>query len=85
MHTITYHISNCCQPLADADEVKALAMLLTWKTALLDLPFGGAKGGIQLDPLQLSKRELNAVTRRHTRSTQHILVQPRQDNWHRRT
>ena len=75
----------CITPLADADEVKALSMLLTWKTALLDLPFGGAKGGIQLDPLQLSKRELNAVTRRHTRSTQHILVQPRQDSWHRRT
>lgn len=60
-------------PLADEDEVRALAMLMTWKTALLDLPFGGAKGGIQLDPLALSERELNAVTRRYTQNIQHIL------------
>ena len=60
-------------PLADEDEVRALAMLMTWKTALLDLPFGGAKGGIQLDPLALSQRELNAVTRRYTQNIQHIL------------
>ena len=60
-------------PLADEDEVRALAMLMTWKTALLDLPFGGAKGGIQLDPSALSERELNAVTRRYTQSIQHIL------------
>ena len=60
-------------PLADEDEVRALATLMTWKTALLDLPFGGAKGGIQLDPLALSERELNAVTRRYTQNIQHIL------------
>ena len=60
-------------PLADEDEVRALATLMTWKTALLDLPFGGAKGGIQLDPLTLSERELNAVTRRYTQNVQHIL------------
>ena len=60
-------------PLADEDEVRALAMLMTWKTALLDLPFGGAKGGIQLDPMALSQRELNAVTRRYTQNIQHIL------------
>ncbi len=60
-------------PQADEDEVRALAMLMTWKTALLDLPFGGAKGGIQLDPLALSQRELNAVTRRYTQNIQHIL------------
>ena len=51
-------------PHADEDEVRALAALMTWKTALLDLPFGGAKGGIQLDSHALSERELNAVTRR---------------------
>ena len=60
-------------PLADEDEVRALATLMTWKTALLDLPFGGAKGGIQLDPLALSERELNAVTRRYIQNIQHIL------------
>ena len=60
-------------PLADEDEVRALAMLMTWKTALLDLPFGGAKGGIQLDPAALSQRELNAATRRYTQSIHHIL------------
>ena len=60
-------------PMADEDEVRALAMLMTWKTALLDLPFGGAKGGIQLDPMALSERELNAVTRRYTQSIQHVL------------
>ncbi len=60
-------------PLADEDEVRALATLMTWKTALLDLPFGGAKGGIQLDPHALSERELNAVTRRYTQNVQHIL------------
>ena len=60
-------------PLADEDEVRALATLMTWKTALVDLPFGGAKGGIQLDPLALSERELNAVTRRYTQNVQHIL------------
>ena len=60
-------------PRADEDEVRALASLMTWKTALLDLPFGGAKGGIQLDPHALSERELNAVTRRYTQNIEHLL------------
>ena len=60
-------------PQADEDEVRALAMLMTWKTALLDLPFGGAKGGIQIDPSDFSERELNGVTRRYTQSIEHIL------------
>ena len=60
-------------PMADEDEVGALAMLMTWKTALLDLPFGGAKGGIQVDPALLSLQELNAVTRRYTQNIHHIL------------
>jgi glutamate dehydrogenase (NAD(P)+) len=50
-------------PMADLDEVRALASLMTWKAALLDLPFGGAKGGMTLDPATLSDRELEAVTR----------------------
>jgi glutamate dehydrogenase (NAD(P)+) len=50
-------------PETDLDEVRALASLMTFKTALLGLPFGGAKGGIQLDPSALSPRELEAATR----------------------
>ena len=51
-------------PAADLDEVRALAMWMTWKSALVNVPFGGAKGGVTLDPSTLSKRELEAVTRR---------------------
>jgi glutamate dehydrogenase (NAD(P)+) len=50
-------------PDTDLDEVRALASLMTWKAALLDLPFGGAKGGLALDPAKLSDRELEAATR----------------------
>jgi len=57
---IRYH------PEADHDEVLGLATTMTWKTALADIPFGGAKGGIQVDPRTLSQRELEAVTRSFT-------------------
>jgi len=60
-------------PTADLDEVRALASLMTWKTALLDLPFGGAKGGIEVDPTPLSARELEQMTRRFTQSIAHVL------------
>ena len=49
-------------PEADQDEVRALAALMTWKTALMNLPFGGAKGGVQVDPTELSNEELNRLT-----------------------
>jgi glutamate dehydrogenase (NAD(P)+) len=51
-------------PATDLDDVRALAMWMTWKCALLDVPFGGAKGGIAVDPSRLGRRELEAITRR---------------------
>jgi len=51
-------------PQVDLDEVRALASLMTWKTAVVDIPYGGAKGGIAVDPARLSARELERVTRR---------------------
>ncbi|MEI6037485.1 MAG: Glu/Leu/Phe/Val dehydrogenase dimerization domain-containing protein [Planctomycetota bacterium] len=51
-------------PQVDLDEVRALASLMTWKTAVVNIPYGGAKGGISLDASTLSIRELERVTRR---------------------
>jgi glutamate dehydrogenase (NAD(P)+) len=64
---IRYH------PTADLNEVRALAALMTWKTALLNIPFGGAKGGIEVDPLPLSAAEIERMTRRFTLSISHVL------------
>ncbi|HEY5057850.1 MAG TPA: Glu/Leu/Phe/Val dehydrogenase [Gaiellaceae bacterium] len=57
---IRYH------PDVTLDEVKALAMWMTWKCALMGIPFGGAKGGVTCDPKQLSRGELERLTRRYT-------------------
>ncbi|WP_347173737.1 Glu/Leu/Phe/Val family dehydrogenase [Polaribacter uvawellassae] len=53
-------------PTIDIDAVKALAMWMTWKTSLTGLPYGGAKGGIQMDPKKYSISELERITRRFT-------------------
>jgi len=69
---IRYH------PEVDLDEVKALASLMTWKCALVNIPFGGAKGGIAVDPKSLSERELQTLTRRFTHSLKSV-IGPYQD------
>lgn len=53
-------------PAVNLDEVRALAAWMTWKTAVANIPFGGAKGGIQLDPAQYSLAELERISRRFT-------------------
>ncbi len=60
-------------PEVDLDEVKALASLMTWKCALVNIPFGGAKGGICVDPAMLSERELQALTRRFVISIKNMI------------
>ncbi len=69
---LRYHQST------DLDEVRALAMWMTWKCALVNLPFGGAKGGVTCDPRTMSPRELEAVTRRFATELE-ILIGPDSD------
>jgi glutamate dehydrogenase (NAD(P)+) len=64
---IRYH------PAADLDEVRALAALMTWKTAVVDIPYGGAKGGVQCDPTVMSSGEKQRLTRRFTQMISYIL------------
>src|SRR5207245_11061609 len=53
-------------PQSDLDEIRALAMLMTWNCACVKIPYGGAKGGVTCDPKALSRRELERMTRRFT-------------------
>ncbi|MGA3135136.1 MAG: Glu/Leu/Phe/Val dehydrogenase [Terracidiphilus sp.] len=69
---IRYH------PQVTLDEVKALATWMTWKCAVVNIPFGGAKGGITCDPKRMSQNELQRMTRRYT-SAILPLIGPEQD------
>ncbi len=69
---IRYH------PEVTLDETRALAMWMTWKCALMNLPYGGAKGGVVVDPRQLSQRELRRLTRRYATEIS-IMVSPEGD------
>ena len=64
---IRYH------PDVSLNEVKALAMWMAWKCAIVNVPFGGAKGGIACDPKQMSENELRNLTRRYTYAICHII------------
>jgi len=65
-------------PSVSLDEVQGLAMLMTWKCAVLDLPLGGAKGGVAVDPRMLSQREVQRLTKRYTAAILPI-IGPEQD------
>ena len=65
-------------PETDIDEVRALAMWMTWKCAVVNIPFGGAKGGVVCDPKSLTKAELEDLTRRYTTEIS-IIIGPDSD------
>jgi len=65
-------------PTVDIDEALGLASLMTWKTAVMNLPYGGAKGGIAVDPSTLSARELERLTRRFVEQI-HDIIGPHTD------
>jgi glutamate dehydrogenase (NAD(P)+) len=60
-------------PTVDLDDVRALASLMTWKTAVVGIPFGGAKGGIAVDPSMLSRLELERLTRKFTQRIHELI------------
>jgi len=60
-------------PRSSMDETRALASLMTWKSAVLNLPFGGAKGGIDADPALLSDAELERLTRKLVQNLKELI------------
>src|SRR5205814_128285 len=66
------------KPEAPTSGVKALAAWMTWKCAVVNLPYGGAKGGIEVDPKALSLHELERMTRRYTNEIA-IIIGPEKD------
>ncbi|MCP3101155.1 glutamate dehydrogenase [Myxococcus sp. K15C18031901] len=60
-------------PRLDQDEAASLASLMTWKTAVVNVPYGGAKGGIACDPSQLSLKELERLTRKFVDQVQDVI------------
>jgi glutamate dehydrogenase (NAD(P)+) len=60
-------------PTVDEDHATALAILMTWKTAIVDVPYGGAKGGINCDPGELSRFELERITRSFVERTKEVI------------
>lgn len=66
---IRYH------PHTDLDEVRSLASLMTWKTAVVNLPYGGAKGGVNCDPRELDKSDVEMITRRFVQRM-HMFIGP---------
>jgi Glutamate dehydrogenase/leucine dehydrogenase len=69
---IRYH------PEADINEVRALAMWMTWKCAVVNIPYGGAKGGVMCDPKKLSLKELERLTRRYATEIS-VIIGPESD------
>src|ERR671914_1044173 len=69
---IRYH------PRVTRDEVKALAMWMTWKCAVVGIPYGGAKGGVICDPKTMSGQQLETLTRRYTTEIE-LLIGPDRD------
>ena len=69
-------------PATNLEEVKALSMWMTWKCALMNIPYGGAKGGVVVDPKHLSHRELERLTRRFA-SEISLLIGPSRTSPHR--
>ena len=65
-------------PTVDMDEAQGLASLMTWKTAVVNIPFGGAKGGIAVDPATLTPREQERLTRRFVQQI-HDIIGPQRD------